>query len=201
MGNAKEKQKSSMENTNRESNSRSGSFRLGLGMNEAKVHTVVELGGFDTKSLLFDNIEESEIKHQKLLPPLRNSLSPTQMKSLVALCDTMLPSIKDNNVAASSDEFVNNFYRTSASMAGTPQLVGLLLLSLSDFLCFLLYYIKYIETRMLINFPYLMVKITTFFYKRKRVVIFNFLLCLVFRYASSYAKKKLPWNDQKVISG
>jgi len=127
LGNAKEKQKSSMEN----SNSRSGSFRLGLGMNEAKVHTVVELGEFDTKNLLLDighdhNIEESEIKHQKLLPPLRNSLSPRQMKSLVALCDTMLPSIKDNNVAASSDEFVNNFYRTSASMAGTPERVGLL---------------------------------------------------------------------------
>jgi len=135
LGNAKEKQKSSMENTNRESNSRSGSFRLGLGMNEAKVHTVVELGGFDTKNLLLDighdNIEESEIKHQKLLPPLRNSLSSRQMKSLVALCDTMLPSIKDNNVAASSDEFVNNFYRTSASMAGTPERVGLLLFSLS----------------------------------------------------------------------
>ncbi|XP_058762998.1 long-chain-alcohol oxidase FAO4A-like [Vicia villosa] len=100
------KNKSSME-INRESISR----------NEAKVHTVVELGGFE-----FDT--QSSEKQQK--KPLRNSLSPRQMKSLVALCDTLLPSIIDRNVVASSDESVNNFYRTSASMAGTPEHLGVL---------------------------------------------------------------------------
>ncbi|WJX88250.1 Long-chain-alcohol oxidase fao4a, variant 2 [Trifolium repens] len=97
-------------------------------MNEAKVHTVVELGGFDTKSLLCDvvDFEESEKQQQqqKKQLPLKNSLSPRQMKSLVALCDTILPSIIDNKVVSSSDESVNNFYRTSASMAGTPERVA-----------------------------------------------------------------------------
>jgi long-chain-alcohol oxidase len=98
-------------------------------MNEAKVHTVVELGGFDTKSLLCDvgDFEESEKQQQQQKQlPIKNSLSHRQMKSLVALCDTILPSIIDNNVVSSSDESVNNFYRTSASMAGTPERVGLL---------------------------------------------------------------------------
>ncbi|KAK7360519.1 hypothetical protein VNO77_02521 [Canavalia gladiata] len=113
-----------MEN-NGESNSRSGSFRLGLGLgvSEAKVHTVVELSSVDkhTTSLLQDG-EERE-KEQK---PLKNSLSPRQMKSLVALCDTILPSIKDN-ISGSSDESVANFYQTSASMAGTPEHLGILI--------------------------------------------------------------------------
>ncbi|GAU43004.1 hypothetical protein TSUD_187250 [Trifolium subterraneum] len=113
-------------NNNRESYSRSSSLRLGLGMNEAKIHTVVELGGFETKStksLLCDDFEESEKQHhqQKKQLPLKNSLSSRQMKSLVSLCDTILPSVIDNNVVSSFDESVDNFYRTSASMAGTPE--------------------------------------------------------------------------------
>lgn len=111
------KNKSSME-INRESISR----------NEAKVHTVVELGGFE-----FDT--QSSEKQQK--KPLRNSLSPRQMNSLVALCDTLLPSINDRNIVGSSDESVNNFYRTSASMAGTPEHVGSLQLSLFSLFVFL----------------------------------------------------------------
>ncbi|XP_027345801.1 long-chain-alcohol oxidase FAO4A-like [Abrus precatorius] len=113
-----------------ESNSRSSSFRLGLGLgaNEAKVHTVVELGNVDTHthtSLLQDggDVGEEREKEQK---PLKNSLSPRQMKSLVALCDTILPSIKDN-VVGSSDDSVANFYRMSASMAGTPERLGILI--------------------------------------------------------------------------
>lgn len=120
-----------MEENNRESNSRNGSFRLGLGLgvNEAKVHTVVELGGFETKSLLLDGDheerEKQEQQQQQKHQPLTNTLSPRQMKSLVALCDTIIPSIEGNNVVHSSHESVNNFYRTSASMAGTPQRVRL----------------------------------------------------------------------------
>lgn len=119
---------SNMEN-NGESNSRNGSFRVGLGLNEAKVHTIVELFGFDTQSLLLNSVDvngggngEEREKEQKVPT---NSLSPRQMKSLVALCDTILPSIKDNVVGSDDDDDVANFYRTSASMAGTPERVGL----------------------------------------------------------------------------
>nr|KYP33693.1 putative GMC-type oxidoreductase Rv0492c/MT0511/MT0512 family [Cajanus cajan] len=48
------------------------------------------------------------------------------MKSLVALCDTIVPSI-DNNLVASLHEPVANFYRTSSSMAGTPHHLGILI--------------------------------------------------------------------------
>ncbi|KAK7262818.1 hypothetical protein RJT34_30399 [Clitoria ternatea] len=114
-----------------ESNSRSGSFRLGLGLglgvNEARVHTVVELGSVDSTrtSLLQDaGVVEERDTQQK---PLTNSLSLRQMKSLAALCDTILPSI--NNVVASSHEShsVAKFYRTSASMARTPERLGILI--------------------------------------------------------------------------
>lgn len=124
----------SMEN-NGESHSRSGSFRMG-----AKVHTVLELGTVHTHtSLLLDgdgdgdrDVGEEREKHPK---PLTNSLSPRQIKSLVALCDTIIPSI-DNNLVRSSDESVANFYNTSASMAGTPHHVGLATFNLSTFLSF-----------------------------------------------------------------
>jgi len=113
-----------MEN-NGESHSRSASFRMGFGLsvNEAKVHTVLHLG---TPTLLHahgdaDVGDEERDKHQK---PLTNSLSPRQMKSLVALCDTIIPSIDNNVVRSSDDESVANFYKTSASMAGTPQHVA-----------------------------------------------------------------------------
>ncbi|XP_020207581.1 long-chain-alcohol oxidase FAO4A [Cajanus cajan] len=99
---------------NGESNSRSGGLRVGSGLspNELKVHTLVDL---------VDGVErEKEQKH------LKNSLSPRQMKSLVALCDTIVPSI-DNNLVASLHEPVANFYRTSSSMAGTPHHLGILI--------------------------------------------------------------------------
>lgn len=107
---------SSMEmNNNRES----------INRNEARVHTVIELGGFDRES--------SEKQEKKTL---RNSLSSRQMKSLVALCDTLLPSINDRIDVASSDESVNNFYGTSASMAGTHEHVGSLQLFVLLSFCF-----------------------------------------------------------------
>ncbi|TKY58441.1 Long-chain-alcohol oxidase FAO4A [Spatholobus suberectus] len=116
-----------MEN-NGESNSRSASFRLGFGMgsNEAKVHTVVELGSVDTHTSLLLNGDDVGEEREKQQKPLTNSLSPRQMKSLVALCDTILPSINSNAIG-SSDESVANFYRTSASMAGTPEHLGKLI--------------------------------------------------------------------------
>lgn len=51
-----------------------------------------------------------------------NSLSSRQMESLTALCDTFLPSIDDAS-HITTDPSVSKFYLTSASIAGTPQLV------------------------------------------------------------------------------
>jgi len=101
----------------RNGSSRKGSFRFGIGVVDGKKdHTVVELGSIDTHRLLLSG-GEREKKHQ----PLTNSLSSRQMKSLSALCDTILPAV--DNFVHTSDESVNTFYRISASMAGTPQLV------------------------------------------------------------------------------
>ena len=105
----------------RNGSSRKGSFRLGLGSVNigAKDHTVVELGSIDTHRLLLGGGERERQR------PLTNSLSHRQMKSLTALCDTILPSVTVNDPVGISDESVAKFYRTSASMAGTPDRVGL----------------------------------------------------------------------------
>ncbi|KAG5099261.1 hypothetical protein JHK82_044313 [Glycine max] len=127
-----------MESNGESHSSRSGSFREGFGLapNEAKVHTLVELGSVDythtttTTSLLQDGDDDDvgEEREKEQRKPLTNSLSPRQMKSLVALCDTLLPSINNNNVVwGSDDESVANFYKTSASMAGTPEHLGILI--------------------------------------------------------------------------
>lgn len=137
-----------MESNGESHSSRSGSFREGFGLapNEAKVHTLVELGSVDythttTTSLLQDGDDDDvgEEREKEQRKPLTNSLSPRQMKSLVALCDTLLPSINNNsnNVCGSDDdESVANFYKTSASMAGTPEHVGLATFNLLRFISF-----------------------------------------------------------------
>ncbi|KAL6008628.1 hypothetical protein ACLOJK_034142 [Asimina triloba] len=50
-----------------------------------------------------------------------NTLSPRQMSSLNAVCDALLPSI---HLQHPENEHVRDFYATSATMAGTPQLLG-----------------------------------------------------------------------------
>ncbi|XP_027359827.1 long-chain-alcohol oxidase FAO4A-like [Abrus precatorius] len=102
----------------RNGSSRKGSFRLGLGLNGAKDHTVIELGSIDTHRLLLAGAGGEREKQR----PLTNTLSPRQMKSLSALCDTILPSL--DHFVHTSDESVANFYRISASLAGTPQRLG-----------------------------------------------------------------------------
>jgi len=119
----------------RNGSSRKGSLRFGIGENGKKDHTVVELGSIDTHRLLLSG-GEREKKQQ----PLTNSLSSRQMKSLSALCDTILPSV--DHFLHSSDESVNRFYRISASMAGTPELVRLLLILFRLFLKFSSSYLK-----------------------------------------------------------
>ncbi|OAY85436.1 Long-chain-alcohol oxidase FAO4A [Ananas comosus] len=56
---------------------------------------------------------------------LPNLLSEREMDSLTAICDTLLPSVDVSH--ATDDEDLIAFYRTSASMAGTPHHVACLL--------------------------------------------------------------------------
>lgn len=51
-----------------------------------------------------------------------SSLSPHQMDSLSALCDTYLPSLH-HDVVSAGDDSVIKFFQTSASMAETPHYV------------------------------------------------------------------------------
>ncbi|XP_057759525.1 long-chain-alcohol oxidase FAO4A-like [Arachis stenosperma] len=106
------------ENKNIISSKNNSSFRLGLG---SKDHSVIELGSIDTQRLLLEGGGGEMREKQK---PLKNTLNQRQMKTLIALCDTILPSINHNNLHAFSDQSLANFYKTSASMAGTPQHVG-----------------------------------------------------------------------------
>ncbi|XP_077238827.1 long-chain fatty alcohol dehydrogenase family protein [Tasmannia lanceolata] len=53
--------------------------------------------------------------------PYANGLSSRQMESLTAICDTLMPSI---DVPRNGNEDLYNFYRTSASMTGTPDRIG-----------------------------------------------------------------------------
>ncbi|KAK7407002.1 hypothetical protein VNO78_08641 [Psophocarpus tetragonolobus] len=106
----------SMEDRN--DSSRKGSFRLGV--DGKKDETVIELGSIDTHRLLLDGGERDT-----KLQPLTNSLSPRQMKSLSALCDTILPSVHHLlHPSSNHNQHVTNFYNISASMAGTPERVG-----------------------------------------------------------------------------
>lgn len=114
---------SSRKSSFRKGSSRMGSLRLSLGGKEHE--TVIELGNIDTEILLF---ESKEIKQKQ--KTVRNTLSPRQMKSVTALADTILPSINDFDLSIADDGAAATFYRVSASMAGTPELVYFLLLLL-----------------------------------------------------------------------
>ncbi|RZC74075.1 hypothetical protein C5167_049557 [Papaver somniferum] len=63
----------------------------------------------------------------KIASSLPLSLSSRQMESLSAISDTFLPSIDlcnttNNNISTHDDnDSIHNFYKTSASMAKTPQ--------------------------------------------------------------------------------
>lgn len=84
-----------------------------------KEEIVIELGNIDTQTLLVDDDVHRHYLKQRTLP---NSLSHRQMTSLTALCDTFLPSVAVSD--GDHDDDAVNFYRTSASMAGTPERVG-----------------------------------------------------------------------------
>ena len=80
---------------------------------------VIDMGSVDTKRLFVGG------EKQYLYV---NSLSSREMESLTAICDTLFPSVYGRNMmaAAADDGYtssISSFYRSSASMAGTPQRV------------------------------------------------------------------------------
>ena len=89
--------------------------------NEKGEELVIDLGSIDTQSLLIEGDKES----------YTNKLTAMEMESLTALCDTILPAVDPPENAA--DESVIRFYKTSASMAGTPEHVGTIITIFSSF--------------------------------------------------------------------
>lgn len=82
---------------------------------ENEEHADFEHGGVDAKKLVGGG---------RKVCVYPNSLSSREMESLTALCDTFLPSLGVSDNAATTDESFTTFYRTSASMAGTPDRVS-----------------------------------------------------------------------------
>eukprot|EP00261_Vitis_vinifera_P015733 XP_010644266.1 PREDICTED: long-chain-alcohol oxidase FAO4A-like [Vitis vinifera] len=81
--------------------------------NREQEHTLIELGVVEARQELLNGGGR-----QLYL----NKLSSREMESLVAISDTFLPSVEAPHNAAHA--YVDKFYRTSASMAGTPHIVG-----------------------------------------------------------------------------
>uniref|UniRef100_A0A6N2K581 long-chain-alcohol oxidase n=1 Tax=Salix viminalis TaxID=40686 RepID=A0A6N2K581_SALVM len=84
---------------------------------------VIDLGSIDAQRLFVGGENKQSL--------YVNSLSSREMESLTAICDTLFPSVYGSNMmaaaAAADDGYTNSissFYRSSASMAGTPQRVG-----------------------------------------------------------------------------
>ncbi|KAL6957780.1 long-chain-alcohol oxidase, partial [Sarracenia purpurea var. burkii] len=78
--------------------------------NEREVHIATELGSIESERGL-----DGGGRRSRVWP-----FSSREMESLVALCDTFLPSIDASNNTA-DDDSITTFYRTSAFMAGTPE--------------------------------------------------------------------------------
>lgn len=83
-------------------------------MEQKQEKMVVELGSIDKETLQL----WGEENHCYV-----NSLSSQEMESLSALCDTFLPAV-DVKTAASIDKDIADFFRVSASAAGTPERLG-----------------------------------------------------------------------------
>lgn len=82
-------------------------------MEQKQEKMVIELGSIDRETLQL----WGEENHFHV-----NSLSSQEMESLSALCDTFLPAV-DVKPAAAINKDVADFFRASASAAGTPELV------------------------------------------------------------------------------
>lgn len=85
-------------------------------------HGTIEMDSFDVEGLLFEGEleEKEEIEKQR---EYLSKLSFREMESLTSLCDSFLPSIRCSSNETIDNDSVAEFFATSASMAGTPQLV------------------------------------------------------------------------------
>ncbi|KAL6953276.1 long-chain-alcohol oxidase [Sarracenia purpurea var. burkii] len=78
--------------------------------NEREEHVATELGSIQSERVLDGGGRRSRVR----------PLSSWEMESIIALCDTFLPSIDVSNHAV-GDDSVATFYQTSASMAGATE--------------------------------------------------------------------------------
>lgn len=97
-------------------------------LNGKQEHMTVDIFGdyVDTQGFLHVGADDHDhhIRSIGAMPKYVNSLSSWEMDSITALCDTILPSVDvSDNVTA--DDSVVKFYATSASIAGTPERVGI----------------------------------------------------------------------------
>ncbi|CAL8155259.1 unnamed protein product [Prunus armeniaca] len=95
------------------------------GSRDGSSFSPLEINGRQEHAILIDELDSVDKQRlflggERQLYP--NSLSSREMESLTALCDTFLPSIDVSD--ATTNASLVAFYRTSASMAGTPQRVG-----------------------------------------------------------------------------
>ncbi|KAK6946564.1 Glucose-methanol-choline oxidoreductase, N-terminal [Dillenia turbinata] len=90
-------------------------------MEPKQTHTIIELGTIDPHTKLLN--AGSSVGQRRVY---RNKLSPRKMESLTAICDTFLPSISNPTFTTHHHHHhsVSAFYRTSASMSATPELLG-----------------------------------------------------------------------------
>ncbi|KAJ3680709.1 hypothetical protein LUZ60_016987 [Juncus effusus] len=84
-----------------------------LGVNGTEMH--------EKRSENFEGAKGDEGKSSVWPRKYKNHLTSREMESLVAISDTFVPSVEPPSHCAES---VESFYRTSASMTGTPEIVG-----------------------------------------------------------------------------
>lgn len=72
------------------------------------------------------DVEVGSLEHRYETKPFyENSLTPREMESLVAICDTLIPSINGSGVGH-VDDCVAGYFSASASQTGTPDRVSVI---------------------------------------------------------------------------
>jgi len=80
----------------------------------------------DTTSAAKLDVETGNLRQRDETKPFyANSLTPREMESLVAICDTFISSIDDSGVGH-VDDCVAGYFSASASQTGTPDRVSVI---------------------------------------------------------------------------
>lgn len=73
------------------------------------------------------DVESGSLRQEDETNPFyTNSLTAREMESLVAICDTLIPSIDGSKVGHVDDDGVARYYSASASQTGTPDRVSII---------------------------------------------------------------------------